>query len=60
MATQKSKNDSEEYYTFAEVQARFKISRTKLWRWRNNGLRTTIIDGVKRIRKSDLEDFVGE
>jgi len=34
-------------------------SRSTLWKWQNErGLRTITIDGVKRIRRSDLNEFL--
>ena len=50
---------SEEFYTLAEVIKILKVSRTTLWRWRNErGLRMVRIHGVIRVRKSDLNIFL--
>jgi len=50
---------SEEFYTLAEVIKILKVSRTTLWRWRNErGLRMVRIHGVIRVRKSDLNGFL--
>lgn len=49
----------EEFYTLAEVLKILKVSRTTLWRWRNErGLRMVRIHGVIRVRKSDLNIFL--
>lgn len=61
-----SRNDSDnsargdELLTFKEVRAMCKLrSRSTLWKWQNErGLRTITIDGVKRIRRSDLNEFL--
>jgi excisionase family DNA binding protein len=51
--------DSEAFYTLGEVIKTLKVSRTTLWRWRNErGLRMVRIHGVIRIRKSDLGHFL--
>jgi predicted site-specific integrase-resolvase len=51
--------DSEAFYTLGEVIKIVKVSRTTLWRWRNErGLRMVRIHGVIRIRKSDLGHFL--
>ncbi len=51
--------DSEAFYTLGEVIKILKVSRTTLWRWRNErGLRMVRIHGVIRIRKSDLRRFL--
>ena len=51
--------DSEAFYTLGEVIKTLKVSRTTLWRWRNErGLRMVRIHGVIRIRKSDLGRFL--
>jgi excisionase family DNA binding protein len=53
--------DSEEFYTLGEVIKILKVSRTTLWRWRNErGLRMVRIHGVVRVRKSDLNSFLNE
>jgi excisionase family DNA binding protein len=50
---------SEEFYTLGEVIKILKVSRTTLWRWRNErGLRMVRIHGVIRVRKSDLDSFL--
>ena len=50
---------AEEFYTLAEVIRILKVSRTTLWRWRNErGLRMVRIHGVIRVRKSDLNSFL--
>jgi predicted site-specific integrase-resolvase len=51
--------DSEAFYTLGEVIEILKVSRTTLWRWRNErGLCMVRIHGVIRIRKSDLGRFL--
>ena len=51
--------DSEVFYTLGDVIKILKVSRTTLWRWRNErGLRMVRIHGVIRIRKSDLDRFL--
>jgi predicted site-specific integrase-resolvase len=51
--------DSETFYTLGEVTKILKVSRTTLWRWRNErGLRMVRIHGVIRIRKSDPGSFL--
>jgi len=51
--------DSEAFYTLGEVIKILKVSRTTLWRWRNErGLRMVRIHGVIRIRKLDLGHFL--
>lgn len=51
--------DSEVFYTLGEVIKTLKVSRTTLWRWRNErGLRMVRIHGFIRIRKSDLGSFL--
>ena len=51
--------DSEAFYTLGEVIKILKVSRTTLWRWRNErGLRMVRIHGVIRILKSDLGRFL--
>ena len=42
-----------------EVQSRFGISRSTVWRWHvERGLRVVSVGGVTRIRESDLQKFV--
>jgi len=56
---QTDSGDSEEFYTLGEVIKILKVSRTTLWRWRNErGLRMVRIHGVVRVRKSDLNSFL--
>ena len=58
---QTDSGDSEEFYTLGEVIKSLKVSRTTLWRWRNErGLRMVRIHGVVRVRKSDLNSFLNE
>jgi len=58
---QTDSGDSEEFYTLGEVIKILKVSRTTLWRWRNEGgLRMVRIHGVVRVRKSDLNSFLNE
>ena len=50
---------SDEFYTLGEVTKILKVSRTTLWRWRNErGLRMVRIHGVIRVRKFDLNSFL--
>ena len=52
---------AEPSYTLLEVMALQRISRTTLWRWRNeHGLRVVCIKGIKRIRKTDLAGFLDD
>jgi len=47
------------YLKLEDVQIRFGVSRTTLWRWREDrGLRVTEIGGIKRIKETDLHDFL--
>jgi excisionase family DNA binding protein len=56
---QTDSGDSEEFYTLGEVLKILKVSRTTLWRWRNErGLRMVQIHGVVRVRKSALDNFL--
>jgi excisionase family DNA binding protein len=42
-----------------EVQDRFGVSRATVWRWHaERGLRLVSVGGVKRVRESDLQQFV--
>jgi hypothetical protein len=51
--------NTDELLTLQQVREFCKISRTTLWSWENNhGLRTVVVMGTKRIRRSHLEDFL--
>jgi excisionase family DNA binding protein len=52
---------SEEHFlTLKDVQARFGVSRSTVWRWiAERGLRVIRVGGVIRIRESDLAEFIG-
>jgi excisionase family DNA binding protein len=42
-----------------EVQERFGVSRTTIWRWHaERGLRVVTVGGITRVRESDLARFV--
>ena len=48
-----------ELMTLKQTREFCKISRTSLWDWENNkGLRTIVVGGIKRVRRSDLEAFL--
>lgn len=49
----------EEWLTLRQVADQMKVSRTTVWRWKQQGLRQVRIGGVVRIRSSDFEVFVG-
>jgi excisionase family DNA binding protein len=50
---------ADKYFTLTEVGEMLKVSRTTLWRWRNErGLKIISIGGVARIRESDLQAFL--
>jgi excisionase family DNA binding protein len=49
----------ERFFKFKEVQERFAVSRSTLWRWTaERGLRVVSVGGVTRIRESDLQAFL--
>ena len=44
--------------TFKEIEVRFGISRTTVWRWRTErGLKFIRIGGIRRVREGDLQRF---
>ncbi len=49
----------ERFFKFKEIQERFAVSRSTVWRWHaERGLRVVNIGGVTRIRESDLQTFI--
>jgi len=47
------------FFKLSDLQQMFGVSRTTLWRWREDrGLRVTEIGGIKRIKETDLHDFL--
>jgi excisionase family DNA binding protein len=50
---------SEKFLKLKDVQDRFGVSRSTLWRWHaERGLRIVAVGGITRIRESDLNAFV--
>jgi hypothetical protein len=48
------------FFKLSDLQQMFGVSRTTLWRWREDmGLRTVKIGGIKRITEKDLQEFLG-
>ena len=49
----------EHFWKLKDVQNRFGVSRSTVWRWHaERGLRVVSVGGVTRIRESDLQAFV--
>ena len=49
----------ERFLKLKDVQDRFAVSRSTVWRWvAERGLRVVCVGGVTRIRESDLLAFV--
>ena len=49
----------ERFLKLKDVQCRFGVSRSTVWRWHaERGLRVVSVGGVTRIRESDLQAFV--
>ena len=49
----------ERFLKLKEVQDRFGVSRSTVWRWHaERGLRVVSVGGVTRIRESDLQAFI--
>jgi excisionase family DNA binding protein len=49
----------ERFWKLKDVQNRFGVSRSTVWRWHaERGLRVVSVGGVTRIRESDLQAFV--
>jgi excisionase family DNA binding protein len=49
----------ERFLKLKDVQDRFAVSRSTVWRWHaERGLRVVSVGGVTRIRESDLTEFV--
>ncbi len=49
----------ERFLKLKDVQDRFAVSRATVWRWQaEQGLRVVCVGGVKRIRESDLQEFI--
>jgi excisionase family DNA binding protein len=55
-----SGSGGEVFYTLTAVCQMLSISRTTLWRMCKNSLRTVRIGGLVRIRKSDLDRYLGD
>ena len=48
-----------ELMTLKQVRDYCQIKRTTLWEWENSrGLRTIAVGGIKRVRRSDLDEFL--
>jgi excisionase family DNA binding protein len=51
--------NEERFFKLKDVQNRFGVSRSTVWRWHaERGLRVVSVGGVTRIRESDLQTFV--
>ena len=51
--------NTHEVMTLKQVRDYCQIKRTTLWEWENSrGLRTIAVGGIKRVRRSDLEEFL--
>ena len=49
----------ERFLKLKDVQSKFGVSRSTVWRWHaERGLRVVSVGGVTRIRESDLTVFV--
>jgi len=49
----------ERFLKLKDVQSRFGVSRSTVWRWHaERGLRVVSVGGITRIRESDLQAFV--
>jgi len=49
----------ERFLKLKDVQSKFGVSRSTVWRWHaERGLRVVSVGGVTRIRESDLTEFV--
>jgi predicted DNA-binding transcriptional regulator AlpA len=59
-APQPTRSGATDLLTLAEVRTYCRIGRTTLWRWINEqGLRTVSVLGIKRVRRRDLDEFLG-
>lgn len=47
------------WLTIADVMQLLNVSRTTVWRWTRDSLRTVRRGGVVRIHCADLHDFLG-
>jgi excisionase family DNA binding protein len=51
--------NQERFFKLKEIEARFGVSRSTVWRWHaERGLRIVAVGGITRIRESDLNAFV--
>jgi len=48
----------ERFFKLKDVQDKFGVSRSTVWRWHNErGLRVVRVGGITRVRASDLAEF---
>jgi len=52
--------NDDRFLTFKDIQDRFEVSRTTLWRWRcaRNGLRVYTVGRISRVKERDLQEFL--
>ena len=48
----------EKFLRLKDLQARFGVSRSTVWRWQKLGLRVVSVGNVVRVRESDLMEWV--
>lgn len=47
------------FFKLKEVQERFGVSRSTVWRWHaERGLKVVRLGGLTRIRETDLQEFI--